>query len=74
MRGMMRADHKFYKAHGFYDFPQKRRGRIAAMYLVGAMMNNKKLRGKLGGKMTEGMTMPYRKVLEKEADQPDKRS
>ena len=74
MRGMMRADHKFYKAHGFYDFPQKRRGRIAAMYLVGAMMNNKKLWGKLGGKMTEGMTMPYRKVLEKEADQPDKRS
>ena len=63
MRGMMRADHKFYKAHGFYDFPQKRRGRIAAMYLVGAMMNNKRLRGKLGGRMTEGMTLPYRKVL-----------
>ena len=23
MQGMMRADHKFYKAHGEYDFPQK---------------------------------------------------
>lgn len=65
MQGLMRADHKFYKAHGFYDdFPQKHRGRIAAMYLVGAMMKNKKLQKKMGGKMTEGMAMPYKKVLE----------
>ncbi len=64
MRGLMRADHRFYKAHGFYDFPQKRRGRIAAMYLVGAMMNSKKLRGKIGARMTEGMIMPYKKALE----------
>ena len=36
-----------------------------AMYLGGSMMNNKKLKRKMGGKMTEGMLMPYRKVLEK---------
>ncbi len=65
MQGLMRADHKFYREHGFYDdFPQKHRGRIAAMYLVGGMMKNKKLQKKLGGKMTEGMTLPYKKVLE----------
>ena len=65
MQGLMRADHKFYKKHGFYDdFPQKHRGRIAAMYLVGAMMKNKKLQRKLSGKMTEGMTLPYKKALE----------
>ena len=65
MQGLMRADHKFYRAHGFYDdFPQKHRGRIGAMYLVGAMMKYPKLRKKLGGRMTEGMTLPYRKVLE----------
>ena len=63
MRGLMREDHRFYKKHGFYDFPQKRRGRIAAMYLVGAMMKNKKLSKKMGGKMTEGMILPYQKVL-----------
>jgi len=34
------------------------------MYLVGAMMTNKKLRKKLGNKMTEGMLMPYKKVLD----------
>ena len=65
MQGMMKEDHRFYKAHGFYDFPQKRKGTILGMYLVGAMMTNKKLRRKLGNKMTEGMLMPYKKILEK---------
>ncbi|MBQ6321291.1 MAG: NAD(P)H-dependent oxidoreductase [Lachnospiraceae bacterium] len=64
MQGLMREDHRFYKEHHFYDFPQKRKGMIVGMYLVGAMMNNPKLKRKMGGKMTEGMLMPYRKVLE----------
>ena len=34
------------------------------MYAVGQMMSNKTLSKKLGGKMTEGMLMPYRKVLD----------
>ncbi len=65
MQGLMKEDHRFYKEHGFYDFPQKRKGTIAGMYLVGAMMNNEKLRKKIGGRMTEGMLMPYQKVMEK---------
>lgn len=65
MQGMMKADHKFYKKHGQYDFPQKKRGRMLAMYLVGAMMGSEKLKAKMGGKMTEGMLMPYKKVLDK---------
>ena len=64
MQGLMREDHRFYKEHGFYDFPQKRRGRIAAMYLVGSLMNSKKLKKKMGGRMTEGMLRPYRKVVD----------
>ena len=63
MRGLMKADHQFYKKHGFYDFPQKRKGRILGMKLVGMMMRNQKLQKKMGGKMTEGMIMPYQKVL-----------
>ena len=67
MQGLMREDHRFYRAHGFYrDFPQKQKGKIAAMYLVGALMTNPKLRKKVGGKMTEGMLMPYRRVLEQD--------
>lgn len=65
MQGLMRADHKFYKAHGQYDFPQKKKGRMLAMYLVGALMSNKKIMAKAGNMMNEGMLMPYNKVLEK---------
>ena len=64
MQGMMRADHKFFKAQGQYDFPQKKKGQIALMYLVGGMLANKKLKSKIGGKMTDGMLMPYKKVLD----------
>ena len=66
MQGLMRADHKFYKAHGFYkDFPQKHRGKLLAMYAVGAMMTNEKMRKKAGAKMTEGILMPYQAALKK---------
>ena len=64
MQGMMRADHKFYKAHGQYDFPQKQWPRMLAMYAVGAMLANPKLKSKMGNKMNEGMIMPYQKALE----------
>ena len=67
MRGFMRADHKFFKAHGQYDFPQKQWPKSLAMYLVGAMIANPKLHSKMDGKMNEGMLMPYVKVL-KELD------
>ena len=64
MQGLMREDHRFYKEHGFYDFPQKKRGKIAAMYLVGALMGNEKLMKKSKVSMTDGMLMPYKKVIE----------
>ena len=64
MQGMMKADHKFYKAHGQYDFPQKKSGRMLMMYLVGGLLASPKLRKKMGNKMNEGMLMPYKKVLD----------
>ncbi len=65
MQGMMRADHKFYKAHKQYDFPQKQWPRMLAMYAVGVMIGNPRLKAKIGNKMNEGMLMPYNKVLDK---------
>ena len=65
MQGMMKADHKFYKEHGLYDFAQKQRGRMLAMYLVGAMLSSQRIQKKMGSAMTEGMLMPYNKALEK---------
>ena len=63
MQGMMKADHKFYKAHGQYDFPQKKWGTMLKMYLVGALISSPKIKSKLGNKMNEGMLMPYNKLL-----------
>ena len=64
MQGMMRADHKFYKSHGQYDFPQKQWPKMLAMYGVGMLLANPKLKSKAGSAMTEGMLMPYKKVLD----------
>ncbi len=65
MRGMMKADHKFYKKHGFYDFPQKQKGTILKMKLVGSILTNPGIKAKLGNKMNEGMIAPYKKIVEK---------
>ena len=64
MRGMMKADHKFYKAHGAYDFPQKQRMRALQMQLVGALLAVPAVRKQAKGKMTEAIVAPYRKVVE----------
>lgn len=65
MRGIMHADHKFYKKHGVYDFPQKQRGRMIAMSMLGMLIRNKKIKAKMGNKMNEGMLMPYNKLFAK---------
>ena len=64
MQGMMKADHKFYKEHGQYDFPQKEWTTMLKMYLVGGLISNPKIKAKMGNAMNEGMLMPYKKLLE----------
>ena len=66
MQGMMKADHKFYKSHNQYDFPQKQWKRMLAMYLVGGLLSSEKLKSQMGNKMNEGMLKPYKKELKKE--------
>ena len=34
------------------------------MYLVGWMMGSRKLKAKMGDRMSEGMIAPYKKILE----------
>ena len=65
MRGMMRADHKFYKKQGIYDFPKRLSLRSLLMYLVGALLANEKILAKMGNKMNEGMIAPYEKMFKK---------
>lgn len=64
MRGLMKADHKFYKQHGIYDFPQKQKKRILQMKLVGGLMAIPSVQKKAKEKMTEAIVGPYRKVVE----------
>ncbi len=65
MQGMMRADHKFYKSHGQYNFPQKNWPMMLKSYAIGALLANPKVLAKMGNAMNEGMVAPYRKLLEK---------
>ena len=65
MRGIMKADHVYYKKHGVYDFPQKKRGQMVLMCLLGSLVRNKKIKAKMGNKFNEGMIAPYQKVINK---------
>lgn len=65
MRGMMPADHKFYKAHGMYDFPQRKRGRMLLMCLLGGLMRRPAIRRHIGNRFNEGMLAPYKKEIDK---------
>nr|MBQ4318359.1 iron-sulfur protein [Clostridia bacterium] len=64
MQGMMKADHRFYKEHGQYDFPQKQIGTMLKMQLVGALISSPAVKSKMGNAMNEGMIAPYKKVLD----------
>ena len=64
MQGFMKADHKFYKAQGHYDFPQKQWPTMLKMYAVGMLITNPKVKAKMGNAMNEGMLMPYKKLLD----------
>lgn len=64
MQGMMKADHRFYKTHGIYDFPQKQKKRIFQMKLVGAMISIPSVQKKMKGQMNKYIIGPYQKVVE----------
>lgn len=64
MQGMMKADHKFYKEHGIYDFPQKQKGKIIQMKFIGALMSIPAAQKKMKGKMSQIIVSPYEKIIE----------
>jgi len=63
MQGLMQADHRYYKEHGIYDFPQKRIGTLAGMKLLGFCMKFPAVQRKMQGRMTEYIIAPYQKVI-----------
>ncbi len=64
MRGISKADHKFYKEVGVYDdLPQKHKGKMFLMLGFGALMNNPKLRKKIAPNLNEAIITPYQRVI-----------
>ena len=64
LRGIMAADHRFYRQHGLYDFPQRKWPRMLGLCLLGALMRRPRIRRLIGDRMNEGMLAPYKKLLE----------
>ncbi len=73
MQGMMKADHKFYKEHGQYDFPHKKLGTMLKMQLVGALLASPKIKAKMGNAMNDGMLAPYKKLFEQMDKEKEKK-
>lgn len=66
MRGLMQADHKFYKEHGVYDdLPQRQKGRMIFMMILGALNKNPAVQKKMSAMMNKGIIAPYQKVIDK---------
>ena len=64
MQGLMKADHKFYKKHGIYDFPQKQKKRILQMKMVGMLMSFPSVQKNMKGQMGQYIIAPYEKVVQ----------
>ena len=63
-KGLMQADHKFYKQHNLYDYPHKEKAGILKMWLVGTLLKIPSAQKKMKGKMSEYIVMPYQKIIE----------
>jgi len=64
MQGIMKADHKFYKRHKVYDFPQKQKFQILKMQFLGILISIPWVQKKIKGKLTRFIIKPYEKVIE----------
>ncbi|MEG2202566.1 MAG: NAD(P)H-dependent oxidoreductase [Christensenellaceae bacterium] len=64
MRGLMKEDHRFYKKHKIYDFPQKKIGTILKMQMVGMLMSIPAGRKKMKTMMGNAIIKPYQKAID----------
>lgn len=72
MQGFMKEDHRFYKKHGMYDFPQKKLGTIIGMKALGLAMSVPKIQKEAKAQMSKAMVMPYQKVIDKASSKESK--
>jgi len=63
MRFFFQADHRYYKEHGFYDFPQKEYKTRLLNTVMLLLSRNAKFKNEMYASCKEEMLKPYRKVL-----------
>jgi len=61
--GVFPADHRYYKKHGWYDFPQKRIGARLGGLLMRSAMRIPAIRKNMQDNMKSNMILSYRKVV-----------
>lgn len=67
LNGVFAADHRYFKRHGWYDFPQKRVGSRIAGFLMRSAMRIPRIRRFMQANMKQNMILSYRKVLQRES-------
>lgn len=64
MRGLMQADHRFYKTHGIYDdLPHRQKKRMIQMMFVGLLIKFPSVQKKMKSQMNRFIVEPYRKIV-----------
>lgn len=63
LRFPFRADHLYYKKHGYYDFPQKLWKVRLQNALMALLLKVKPIREKISAEMTKYMVAPFKKVV-----------
>jgi multimeric flavodoxin WrbA len=63
LRGVFQADHKYYKKHGFYDFPQKDYKKRLMADIMTIFSKIPPIRKEFPRRIKKGMIKPYQKYL-----------
>jgi len=67
LRFVFQADHRYYRKHGFYDFPQKALGRRLLNPLISLLFRVPGIRRRFDAMVKTKMVEPYRKALKESA-------
>ncbi len=63
LRAVFKADHRYYKKHGFYDFPQKQYGRRVKTTLLSCLLDLPPIRKETVRTMKQHIIKPFAKVF-----------
>ena len=63
MRGVSKEDHRFYKKHGLYDFPQKQIGMQLFNVVMGFAFNLKSVRKRVFENIPELYIKKHKKIV-----------